>query len=235
MKRFVCRFLFIVVFVCASNALAAKTTKILNELEFVYPPAEWHRGLDSPSEPIDPLMVKSYAVILKGGIPAERAEFYIGWEDYDYRGASIEGDEIKTRRGSIYTFLRPGDVMAVVNIDHMGKRLYMKLISADVYIPENRSGEKRHSRVTVMLEFKLPKDVYNNDDAEKALELVSDWIKPFRDIDDAKAFGAGLAKQNNDQEMTNGKAQMKEDEPETKKKEVKKSSPKSRTPLRRDR
>ena len=176
----------------AIQTFAKDSSKIWQAFEQAYQPAENHRGLISPHEGLDTSKIKSYVVVLKGGIPSERAPFYISWEDYDYRGVTIDGDEIKTRRGAIYTYLQKGDVLAVAGIDHLGKTLYLKLISPDIYVPENRSQEKRHSRVTVMLGYKLPKDVYKVDDSEKALALVNEWLKPFTNLDDAKAFAANI-------------------------------------------
>jgi len=195
MKRIAASIFFLFFFTLTLNALAKGSSHILEEFQSLFKPAEVHRGLENPYEALDLAKVKSYAVVLKGGIPAERGAFYIGWEDYDYRGATIEGDEIKTRRGSIYTFLKPGDVMAVADVDHLGRTLYFKLISPDVYVPESRQQEKRHSRVTVLVGIKLPKDVAKEDNVQKALEIVFEWFKPFADINDAKAFGGELAKQ----------------------------------------
>jgi len=235
MKHFFSFLSCIAVLVFAADAVAKKPTNITKEFELLYPPAVDHRGLENPIESLDLSKMKSYAVILKGGIPAERAAFYIGWEDYDYRGATIDGDEIKTRRGPIYTFLQPGDVMAVVNADHLGRTLYIKMISADIYIPENRSQEKRHSRVTVMLGLKLPKDVYKDDNVQKAVEILGEWLRPFKDIDDAKTFGAKLAKENGDKAETKDDFQVTKDDTEAEKNEVVKKSPKMRAPQRRDR
>ena len=158
----------------------------------LYPAAQANYGLERAVTPPDPSKWGGFVVVMKGGIPAERAAHYIGWGDYDYRGVTIDGDKMKTRRGSVYTFLKTGDVMAIVDTDRMGRTLYLKLISPDVYVPENRQQDKHHSRVTVMVGLKLPKDIYNEDDSAAAMQLLEGWFKPFRNMDEAKNFGETL-------------------------------------------
>lgn len=190
-RSFFC--IWIVLFtIIVSNVFAKGPAKIWQEFEMLYQPAGHHRALEGAHEAPDSSKLKTYVVLTRGGIPAERAAFYIGWGDYDYRGVTIDGDKMTTRRGGVYTFLKTGDVLAVAGIDHMGRTLYLKLITPEVYIPENRAGEKRHSRVTTQVAFKLPKDVYKEDDAQKAMDLLGEWFKPFMSIDDAKKFAEGL-------------------------------------------
>lgn len=177
------------------SAHAKKAEKIWQEFERLYVPAQANYGLDRAVVAPDPSKWGGFVVLMKGGLPAERAAFYINWEDYDYRGVTIDGEEIKTRRGSVYAFMQKGDVMAVAGIDKMGRALYLKLITPDVYIPENRQSDKRHSRVTNMINFKLPKDVYKSDDAEKAMQILEEWFKPFENLDEASKFSLTLKQQ----------------------------------------
>lgn len=191
-KYFIC---FIVVTFFCLNAHAKKDEKIWQEFQNLYAPAQANYGLDRAVVAPDPSKWGAFVVLMKGGLPAERAAFYINWGDYDYRGVTIDGEKVSTRRGSVYTFMQKGDVMAVAGTDKMGRSLYLKLITPDVYIPENRQSDKRHSRVTNMINFKLPKDVYKSDDAEKAVQLLKEWLQPFKNLDEAVNFGLSLKQQ----------------------------------------
>lgn len=198
MKRFAGMLAVFALFaVCPSPAHAKIPPKIMAAVVGTYPPAEDHPGLQSAHE--EPIAGKlhGYVVVEQGGIPAERARFLISWEQYDYRGAVVDlrkGGLVETRRGEIYTYLQRGDVMAVAGIKEFAGTIYLKLLSADVYTPENRRSEKRHSRVTVMLGFRLPKEVLAGDDAEWVLGKMKEWLKPFQDVDAAKAYAAKLTK-----------------------------------------
>ena len=186
MKRFFICFILIVGFL--PSALAKEPSKIWQEFEKIYVPADYHYALVSAHENLDPQKLRGFVVVMKDGIPAERAPFYISWGDYDYRGVTINGEKVTTRTGSAYAHLKAGDVMAISDIDHLGKTLYMKLISPEIYIPKDKAEKKRHSRVTNQILFKVPKDVFKQDDAPKAVELLGEWFKPFQNINDAKVY-----------------------------------------------
>ncbi len=173
---------------------AKDPAKIWEEFERVYVHADYHRALDTAHEKLDPAKLKGFVVLMKDGIPAERAAFYIGWGDYDYRGVTIDGEKVTTRRGKPYALLQAGDVLAISDTDHLGRSLYLKLITPEVYIPADKADKKHQSCVTNDIIFKLPKDVYKEDNAEKAMELLGEWFKPFTNIDDAKNFASTLAK-----------------------------------------
>lgn len=194
MKRFLICLIFITV--SCSISWAKGPSKIWEEFERTYQPADWHRALESAYEQPNPSKLRGYVVLMRGGIPAERAAFYISWSDYDYRGVTIDGDKVTTRRGQPYTYLQTGDVLAIADTDRMGRILYLKLITPEVYIPENRANQKHHSRATTQIAFKMPKDVYKGDDAGKAMELLGEWFKPFTNIDDAKSFAVSLTGKN---------------------------------------
>jgi hypothetical protein len=199
MKKIIFSFM-VLVFAFASADLWAKgTSRIKDEFSTAYPPAIWYEGFESAYNAPDLSRVKGYVVVMKGGLPAQRAAFYISWGDYDYRGVTIDGDKVSTRRDSVYAFLNKGDVLAITDTDSLGRTLYMKLMTPEVYIPENRASLKHHSRVTLEACFKLPKDVFKADDPAKAMELLGEWFKPFKSYEEAKSFAA---------QMTNDKAQM---------------------------
>lgn len=177
-------------------AFAKTPQRILAAVIEAYPPAQDHRGLQSAYEQPEKDKMRGYGVMEQGGIPAERARFYITWSDYDYRGVVLhlgEADKMTTRRGNPYTYLNRGDVMAVTGIKNFNDTIYLNLLSKDVYVPENRTMEKHHSRVTVMLGFKFPKEVLERDDPAEVLAVMSQWVKPFRDLSSAATYAKGIA------------------------------------------
>lgn len=187
----------ILVFAFTSANLWAKgTSRIKEEFKTLYPAAIWYEGFERAYNAPDLSRVKGYVVVMKGGLPAQRAAFYISWAEYDYRGVTIDGEKVTTRRDSIYTFLNKGDVLAITDNDSMGRTLYLKLMTPEVYIPENRASAKHHSRVTLEACFKLPKDVLKADDSAKAMELLGEWFKPFKSYEEAKEYTAALKASN---------------------------------------
>ncbi|MFH0800244.1 MAG: hypothetical protein V2A66_08720 [Pseudomonadota bacterium] len=187
---------YVVLFMMISGVAGAGIPpKIAASVTTNYPDADPHKGLDSAYFQPDPSKLRGYAVLLRGGIPAERARYFVGWDDYDYRGVVVhlgDGDKVTTRRGEIYTYLQPGTVMVVAGVKDFNGTIYFRLLSAEVYMPENRQGEKHHSRVTVMLGFKLPKELLAKDDAEGVLKVLGEWLKPFPDADSAKAYALSM-------------------------------------------
>lgn len=173
------------------HAFAASSDKIMEVINKVFMSADPHKALNDAYAPPDMSKIHSFVVIEKGGIPAERAEYYISWGNYDYRGVKIntsKDDELTTRRGDVYTYLQRGDVMNVIDVSRIGRTIYFKLMSNDVYVPENRKNEKHHSRVTVTLEFEFSKDFFTNDNEDAVLAKISEWIKPFGSLGDAKEY-----------------------------------------------
>jgi hypothetical protein len=179
----------------ASVANAKFSTKVINAIRSTYPAAMPQKGLESAFEKIDPSKMRGYVVIEKGGIAAEQARHFISWQEYDYRGVTVHMNDdgrITTRRGKPYAYLQRGDVMAVAGIKFFHNTVYLRLLSADVYIPENRRKEKRHSKVTVMLGFKFSKKELESGDAKKMLAAIEVWAKPFMNEADAKSYAVGI-------------------------------------------
>lgn len=177
------------------DAEGSAPRKIEEAVITTFPPAVYDKALDTAHVQLDSNLFRGFVVLKKGGIPAERARFFIQWQEYDYRGAVIhldKGDKITTRRDSPYTYLQRGDVMAVAGSRIFHNTVYLKLISADVYIPENRQQDSHHSRVTVMLGFKFPKKAIEDDDAKAVIDRMKEWLEPFTNIDSAEAFAAGI-------------------------------------------
>lgn len=180
-------------FFLAANAWAKPPAKIWDAVTTNYPPALPHRALETAYDEPDPTKMRGFVVLERGGIPAEKARFFISWDDYDYRGVVVHLDkagEMTTRRGTPYTYLKRGDVMAVAGVKYFGGTIYFNLLSNDIYIPENRQSEKRHSRVTVALGFRLPRAYLKEDNAEGALKEIGLWLKPFSDAESAKVYAA---------------------------------------------
>ncbi len=195
MRKIFHRALLIIAFSFAAGQAWAMPPAINEAVLKDYTPATWHRGLETAYEDVDGSKLKKFVVVEQGGVPVERARHFITWSDYDYRGAVIhvdEGDRISTRRGRPYAYLQRGDVMAVAGIKYYNTTVYLKLISADVYVPQNRQLEKRHSRVTVMLGFKFPGDVIKGDDAGAVMAEMESWLRPFSNLEEARAYASGL-------------------------------------------
>ncbi|MFA5812337.1 MAG: hypothetical protein WC956_08425 [bacterium] len=167
---------------------------IMKAVELAYPPAIDHYGLESAQGDVDMDKLRGFAVAEKGGVPAERARFFINWQEYDYRGVVInlgKDDKITTRRGEIYTYLQRGDVMAIAGIKEFNGTIYLKLISVDVYVPDERAHDKHHSRVTLMMGFKFTREqLAQGPDA--VLKKMSEWMKPFATPDAAKEYAQGM-------------------------------------------
>lgn len=183
-------------FLCAFVPRAYAVSKEINAAVLNdYTPAIENRGLETAYVDPDPSKFRNFVVIERGGIPAERARHFVTWAEYDYRGVVIhvgEDGRLSTRRGNPYTYLKPGDVMAVAGIKYFSNTIYLKLISDDVYVPLTRSHDKRHSRVTVMLGFKFPKGVIKGDDAEAVIAEMGKWLKPFPNLQQARAYSRQL-------------------------------------------
>jgi hypothetical protein len=189
-----------IIFACVftqAREACAKDLAIDDAVYKAYTPAVMHYGLKSAYENPDPEKLRSFVVLERGGIPAERARFFVTWSDYDYRGVVIhlndKDEKITTRRGKPYTYLKRGDVMAVVDYKRFNTTVYLKLLSADVYIPENKKNDKRHARVSVMLGFKFPRGIIKRDDSDAVLAAMAQWLKPFPDVQQAKAYARGIS------------------------------------------
>ncbi len=173
----------------------AKADKIKTAMLETFPSAEKSKALVFAGDDLLKSTLRGIVVVKKGGIAAERAPFYLGWEDYDYRGVDVnfaKGGELKTRRGAVYTYLQPGDVLAVSSISYLANTISLKLITPDVYVPEQRRADRRHSRVTVQLNFTFPSDVIKSDDEKAVIASISEWLEPFKSLDEATAFGKTL-------------------------------------------
>lgn len=185
------------IFAVPPNAWAKLPQKIAEAVSLNYPAAEEHKALENAYFKPEESKMRGYVVVLKGGIPAERASYYIDWDEYDYRGVEIHLDKdgaMTTRRGSPYTYLKPGDMMAVAGVKSFGRTIYLKLLSAGIYKPDDRANEKRFSRVTVLLGFTFPKDVFANDNAEEVVGKIGEWLKPFPNLIEAGAYASTIKK-----------------------------------------
>lgn len=163
-------------------------TSVREQVVARFPPAATHRGLMTAQSPLEPEKLRGFVVIEKGGIPAEKAFWFVTNQDYEYRPVVIEDETIATRRGTTYTYLQPGQVMAITALEFSGNAVYLKLLSI---APVAREGarEKHPSRVATMLGFKFPKAVAASD-ADAVLNTIASWCKPFPDRAGAEAYAA---------------------------------------------
>lgn len=183
----------ILLFAVAAEAKIPDT--IEHAVMSAYPPALPNRGLSTAYVEPKPDDMRGYVVVEQGGIPAERARWFISWQEYDYRGVVIDVDEkgeLTTRRGKPYCYLQRGDVLAVAGIKNFHRTIYLKLLSADVYVPARKKHDKRHSRVTVMLGFDFPKKVLEASDPKPILAEMAKWVKPFASREEAEAYARSI-------------------------------------------
>lgn len=157
-----------------SVAHARLPEKISNALHERYPPATWHEALAKAYEHPDPEKLRGFVKIKKEGIPAEQARYFISWQEYEYRWATVRDGIVKTRKGKPHVMLQPGDVMAVVSIESFWRTISLRLISPDVYIPNG-------SRVTVEFGVQFPKKVFKEDDVDTVLKAFGEWLEPVQD------------------------------------------------------
>jgi hypothetical protein len=189
MKRTI---LFLAVFLIPVAAQAKISDPVWQAITDAYTPAVWSEQLESAYRDPDAGKFRNYVVVMVGGMAAERAERFISWGNYDYRGVKIDAEKgtVKNRRGKVYTFLQSGDVMAVAALDKLGNTVSIKLISPEVYMPLNRANDKKFSRVTDTVQIKLPKVAAEGDDPQQALSMMAQYLKPFSNIQSAKNFSA---------------------------------------------
>lgn len=187
-----CTIVFLVVLLVPLAAHAKISKPVWQTIQEAYQPAEWNEGLRTAYVEPDLSKFRNYVVVQVSGLAAERAQRFIAWADYDYRGVTIDAakGEVKNRRGKAYTYLQPGDVMAIAKLDKLGDSVYVGLISPEVYKPANREKDKKFSRVTDTVRIKLPKVVVRGDDPTEALAMMAQYLKPFSNIQSAQRFAA---------------------------------------------
>lgn len=191
MKRNI--FILMLLFLC-SNVYAIWNTpqELKNKIEEKYPPAVKHRALDTAYEQLDLSKVQCFVVLKQGGVPAERAQHYITWSDYDYRPVRIDGDYLKTRKGTIYAHLKEGDVLTVARVEYAKEYIYLALITPHIYKLNETTSSKKFSRVTTLLGFKFPKQVIKGADTKTIFAKMDEWLAPFNSLEDAERYAANL-------------------------------------------
>lgn len=184
----------IVVLSCAISvqAQAKISDPVWQAIINTYRPAVWSEQLESAYRDPDPANFRSCVVVMVNDMAAERAERFISWGNYDYRAVklNLSDGRVKNRRGKAYTYLQPGDVMAVVGLNKIGNTISMKLMSPDVYRPLNRAKDKKFSRVTNTVQIKLPKALAAGGTPEQVLLMVAQYLKPFPNIQMAQRFAS---------------------------------------------
>ena len=195
MKKLVMAAIVVLAFAISVQAQAGISETVWQAIEQAYEPAVWSEQLKSAHKDPDPANFRSYVVVMVGGMAAERAERFISWGNYDYRSVTIDAarGEIKNRRGKAYTYLQPGNVMAVAGLKKYGNTVSIKLISPDVYIPLNRAEDKKFSRVTNTVRMKLPKEAADSNDPNQVISMMSQYLKPFQNIQSAQRFAPSVS------------------------------------------
>jgi hypothetical protein len=188
MKRCIGAVLFVVVLLFSFQVDAKISRELEEAVENTYTPSLPQDGLISAQAGLDSEKLRTIVVVEKGGIiPAERAFYFITPQNYDYRGAVIDGESVKTRNGRPYMYLPQGAVMAVADVVRSGRTIYLKLISLRAMQSSTRP-KKKATRVTVMLGFKFDKSVYDNNEVIKVLSKIKEWVTPFSNVNDAVAY-----------------------------------------------
>ncbi len=175
-----CLLTFFALFI-AINAQAKVSKVILREVKQLYTPAEQHAALQFAYENLDPAKLRAYVVVMKEGIAAEKPHFFINWEDYDYRVTVLKNNRLKTRRGKAYAYLKPGDVMAVVDVEAFGSTVYLKLLSPDTYKPAGVADSDPIARVSAKFGVKFRGGATKGSDPAQVLKGLREWLMPFHD------------------------------------------------------
>lgn len=162
----------------AVKSFAGISGDLVERFKDYYKPATPHKGLEFAYTDPDPTKVDGFVTIRGSGIPAQRADYFLNWDSYDYRNVIIDGDDIKTRPGKPYTYIRPDTVMIVVDIKKEGSAIYFKLLSKDIYVPEDKADKKHFSRVSVNLGIKFPRKMVEMSDFEGMKSIVDKWFTP---------------------------------------------------------
>lgn len=176
--------------------LDAKISDTFKEVfEARFTPAIPNQGLITAAVPPEMDKFRTFVVVKMGGvIAAERAFYFIGPGDYDYRGDVVDGSRIKTRKGKIYTRLERGTIMAVAGVVYSGRHVYLKLLSLEK-IKSMYDPDLKPTRVTCMLGFKFSKEELKDDQMDKVFQTIQEWVEPFQTLQDAIKYS---------KEITNG-------------------------------
>ncbi|MFH1654740.1 MAG: hypothetical protein ABIE74_11920 [Pseudomonadota bacterium] len=158
------------------SSFAGISKETLQKFKDFYRPAVWNDGLQYAYTDPDPSKLRGFVKIVRSGIPAQRAERFINWADYDYRGVVVKGDGMKTRVGKPYTYLRPGTVMIVAAVEKFGNTIFFKLLSRDIYRPENVDPKKPVSRVSLKLGIKMPSALVKSGDFNAMQKILDSWF-----------------------------------------------------------
>ncbi|MBI4239031.1 MAG: hypothetical protein HY696_11550 [Deltaproteobacteria bacterium] len=178
---------------CSPLAFAKFSPDLSTAIENQYTPAVAHKGLLSAQQPLEAAKLRGFVVLLQGGIPAEKAYWYVTNQDYEYRPMVVDvaTGRMKTRRGTVFTYLDRGQVMLIAGVSYVGNTVYLKLLSPEVYRPTAKN-ERHPSRVATMLGVKFPAAQLKAGDAPSLLATLEQWAKPFPDRATAEAFATQL-------------------------------------------
>jgi len=169
-----------------AEAKVSKEFRALFEETFV--PATPDEGFVTAQAELQIDKVKTFVVIEKDNIiPAGRAFYMFTAQEYEYRGAVVDGEQVKTRHGKIYTFLPKGAIMALVSDVYSGRHIYLKLLSLRS-IPSTLHPKMEETRAAVMLGFKFDKSILKNEEMDKVRSAIDGWVKPFKTYTEAFTY-----------------------------------------------
>lgn len=171
----------------------AKIAKEIKEsVQAAYTPSLPQDGLITAQAGLERDKLRTFIVVEKGNvIPAERAFYLITPQNYEYRGAVVKGETVKTRHGKPYIYLPRGTTMAVAEDIFSGKTIYLKLISLKK-MKSPTKPKKKPTRVTVMLGFRFDKATLEGGDATAVLAKMREWVKPFQTFEEAMKYSESI-------------------------------------------
>lgn len=181
------------IFLIPNVSFARVSKEIKGVVENVYQPAVFHLGLETAQEPLEPDLLKTFVVVEKNNlIPADRAFYMITPQNYEYRGAVVDGEVVKTRMGKPYMYLPKGTIMTVVDDIFSGRTVYLKLLSIQK-MKSPMYPKKKPTRVSVMLGFKFDKTTAEFSDAGPVIARIKEWVKPFKTYSGAVKYSQGIS------------------------------------------
>ncbi len=160
----------------------------------LFQPAIPHRGLKTAQAPLEMDKIRSFVVLVQGGLAAERAYWFITNQEYNFHPVVVDiaKGAIKSRRGKVATYLDRGTIMALVDVKFSGSTIYFRLLSVDV---QGDTGAKRAppSRVGLLLGLKLPANIAKSAEAAVILKNIEQWIVPYQSYAEAKTAAQTFA------------------------------------------
>lgn len=193
-SRTILVFLLVLITVAYSASAYAKISKeIKAAIAERYTPSLPQEGLYNAQKGLERDKLRNFVVVEKGDvIPAERAFYLITPQKYDYRGAVIDGDRVKTRLGKPYIYIPRGTPMVIAANVFSGRTIYLKLLSIKK-LKSPINPKKKPTRVTVMLGFKIDKTTLASNDLQKIFAKIDEWVRPFTSLQETMKYADSIS------------------------------------------